>query len=145
LAQPIVARLAVIGSNGQPTVRPVWFLFEDGSFWWLTSSSYSKLEDLLAADPRVSLVIDTCDLDTGKVFAVTARGRATVHPFDAERIQRKLSKYLGADLDQWPLRFRRVLSDPSTDTRLVELRPSNAVNLRDLSFDPPGSIQPSAE
>jgi Pyridoxamine 5'-phosphate oxidase len=30
LSQPLVARLAVTGKDGYPTVRPVWFLFEDG-------------------------------------------------------------------------------------------------------------------
>jgi hypothetical protein len=32
LAQPLTARVAAAG----PTVRPVWFLWEDGAFWWLT-------------------------------------------------------------------------------------------------------------
>ena len=59
LAQPLVARLAVTGKDGHPTVRPVWFLFEDKTFWWLTGSSYSRLQDLLAIDPRVALVVDS--------------------------------------------------------------------------------------
>jgi hypothetical protein len=32
LAQPLTARVA---TNG-PTVRPAWFLWEDGAFWILT-------------------------------------------------------------------------------------------------------------
>jgi hypothetical protein len=32
LAQPLTARVAAAG----PSVRAVWFLWEDGAFWWLT-------------------------------------------------------------------------------------------------------------
>jgi hypothetical protein len=32
LAQPLVARVAAAG----PSVRAVWFLWEEGAFWWLT-------------------------------------------------------------------------------------------------------------
>jgi nitroimidazol reductase NimA-like FMN-containing flavoprotein (pyridoxamine 5'-phosphate oxidase superfamily) len=132
LGQPLVARLAVRGTEGQPTVRPVWFLYEDGCFWWLTGSSYSRLGSLLDADSRVSLVVDTCDLATGQVLAVTASGQAAVRPFDAARTLRKLTKYLGPDRDRWPDRFQGTFTDPTT--RLVELRPDRALTLRDLSF-----------
>ncbi len=135
LAQPLVARIAVRGTNGQPTVRPVWFLFEDGCFWWLTASSYSRLGSLVAADPRISLVVDTCDLATGHVLAVTASGEATVHPFDPERTERKLRKYLGPERDHWADRFQGTFTDPTT--RLVELRPNRPLTLRDMSYDPP--------
>ena len=131
LKLPLVARLAT-ASEGGPAVRPVWFLYEDGTFWWLTGSSYSNLEQILAADPRVALVIDTCDLATGQVMAVSATGVATVHPFDVDRTIRKLSKYLGTDRDKWPERFRGTFSDPTT--RLVSLTPDRPPRLRDLSY-----------
>jgi nitroimidazol reductase NimA-like FMN-containing flavoprotein (pyridoxamine 5'-phosphate oxidase superfamily) len=137
LALPLVGRLATIGKNG-PTVRPVWFLYEDDAFWWLTGSSYSKLGELLGVDPRVSLVIDTCDLSTGEVLAVTASGVATVHPFDADRTTRKLSRYLGPDRERWDERFRGVFDDPTT--RLVALTPDRPPRLRDMSFRRHGLI-----
>lgn len=56
IAVPLVARVA---TNG-PTVRPVWFLWECGAFRWITGS-YARLPGLLADDPRIALVIDTCD------------------------------------------------------------------------------------
>lgn len=70
LAQPLVARVA---TNG-PTVRPVWVLWEDGPFWWLTGS-WSRLAEHLRNDAAVALVIDTCDLATGNVRQVQAWGR----------------------------------------------------------------------
>lgn len=90
LAKPLVARVASSG----PTVRPVWFLWEDGAFWWITGD-YSRLPRRLAEDPRVALVVDTRDLATLEVLQVTARGDAEVVPFDEARAKRKLARYLG--------------------------------------------------
>ena len=134
LRLPLVARVAAAGPAG-PTVRPVWFLYEDGTFWWLTGSSYSRLGDLLAADARVSLVVDSCDLSTGQVLAVTASGIATVRPFDAGLTTRKLTRYLGPDVGHWPAMFRGTFDDPTT--RLVALRPRHPLTLRDMSYTPP--------
>ena len=58
LAQPLVARVATLG----PTIRPVWILWEDSCFWWLTGW-WNALAQRLADDPVVALVVDTCDLD----------------------------------------------------------------------------------
>jgi nitroimidazol reductase NimA-like FMN-containing flavoprotein (pyridoxamine 5'-phosphate oxidase superfamily) len=137
LSQPLVARLAVTGKDGYPTVRPVWFLFEDERFWWLTGSSYSRLRDLLAIDRRVSLVVDSCDLITGQVLAVSARGEAVVHALDSQRAVRKLTKYLGPARELWPSRFKDAFTDPTT--RLVSLQPSHQLVLRDMSFEPPAA------
>jgi hypothetical protein len=76
LALPLVARVAASG----PSVRPVWFLWEERCFWWLTGS-WSRLQTLLKRSPQVALVIDTCDLQTGRVLQVIASGNATVEPF----------------------------------------------------------------
>jgi nitroimidazol reductase NimA-like FMN-containing flavoprotein (pyridoxamine 5'-phosphate oxidase superfamily) len=135
LERPLVARLAVTGKDGHPTVRPVWFLFEDQAFWWLTASSYSALQDLLAIDSTVALVVDSCDLSTGQILAVTARGQAVVHALDPQRAVRKLTKYLGPAAELWPGRFQDVLTDPTA--RLVSLQPAHDLVLRDLSYDPP--------
>jgi len=133
LSRPLVARVAAIGPHG-PTIRPVWFLYERREFWWLTGSSYSRLGDLISQDPRVSMTIDTCDLDTGEVFALTVVGRAVVHAFDAELAKRKLAKYLGPDFNRWDRRFRDAFDDCTT--RLVSLKPDHPLRLRDLSFVP---------
>ena len=41
LAEPLVARVAAAG----PTIFPVWFLWDDGSFWWLTGD-WSRLPNI---------------------------------------------------------------------------------------------------
>ncbi len=133
LAQPLVARVA---TNG-PTVRPVWFVWEDRAFWWLTGS-WSRLAERLRGDPAVALVVDTCDLTTGQVRQVQAWGDAEVLPFDADRAGRKLSRYLGDDPTRWDQdRFGlsstgMAGSDEAAFIRLVPRR----MTARDLSFRP---------
>lgn len=111
LAAPLLARVATRG----PTVRPVWFLWEQGAFWWITGS-YSRLPRLLAEDPRVALVVDSCDLTTLEVLQVTARGDAEIVPFDLARARRKLVRYLGTDEERWPQEFREFGSDTDHST-----------------------------
>lgn len=127
LARPLVARLA---TNG-PTVRPVWFLWETGAFWWITGA-YAKLPERLAKDPEVALVVDTCDLGSGTVLQVTATGAAEVVSMDPGRATRKLVRYLGSDIEAWPARFRRALTDP--DARLARLVPRRQPRIVDQSF-----------
>lgn len=130
LAQPLVARVAAAG----PSVRAVWFLWEDGAFWWLTGN-WSRLPSILKGDPRVALVVDTCDLETGEVLQVTAAGEAEIYQLDAARACRILHRYLGADASRWPERFKRgTFHDPAT--RLIRLEPSR-LRARDLSYEPP--------
>jgi nitroimidazol reductase NimA-like FMN-containing flavoprotein (pyridoxamine 5'-phosphate oxidase superfamily) len=129
LERPVTASLATNGQSG-PTVRPVWYLWEEGQFWLLTGS-WSSLERLLERDPRVALVVDTCDLGSGEILQVMARGRARVLPFDPERARRWGSRYLGPDESQWG-RFRSgVFEDRST--RFVAVSPESLV-ARNLSY-----------
>lgn len=69
LQQPLTARLATHG----PTVRPVWFLWEDGAFWVLTGP-WTRLFHRVREDPAVALVVDECDPATGLVRQVIAGG-----------------------------------------------------------------------
>lgn len=94
LARPLVARVATVG----PSVRPVWFIWEEGAFWWLTGA-YSRLEQIIAEDPRMALVVDTC-VRPREVFSVTCRGSAETVALDRARAVRKLGKYLGP-LELW--------------------------------------------
>lgn len=127
LVQPLVARLATTG----PAVRPVWFLWEEGAFWWLTGG-WSNLEAILERDPSVALVVDTCDLGTGRVKVVTSYGSAEVVPFDPGRARRKLVRYLGPDESRWDERFRDGTFDDPT-ARFARLVPDRLI-ARDLSF-----------
>jgi hypothetical protein len=130
LSRPLTARVA---TNG-PTVRPTWFLWEDDAFWILTGT-WARLPDRVRADPAVALVVDDCDLATGMVRQVIARGRAELLPFDVPRGRRKLTRYLGVDEAHWDGRFRRYLYDDPAGkgTTWLRLRPA-VLAARDLSY-----------
>lgn len=124
----MIARVATTG----PTVRPVWYLWEERAFWWLTGS-WSRLQTILERDARVALVVDTCDLETGEVLQVVAKGKVEVRDFDLERARRWGSRYLGPDERAWG-RFREgVFDDPST--RFLRLAPAS-LRAKDLSYSP---------
>jgi hypothetical protein len=129
LARPLTARLA----TARPAVRPVWYLWEEEKFWILTGP-WSEVPSEVLADPRVALVIDTCDLATGECLQVVTRGRGDVSPFDADRGRRKLERYLGPDLNGWDDRFRQYLSD-EPEARWLTVTPT-WLAAKDLSFVP---------
>jgi hypothetical protein len=87
------------------------------------------------ADPAVAIVVDECDLATGTVRQVIARGEAELVPFDVPRGRRKLARYLGQDESRWDERFRRYLhDDPATrGTTWLRLRPTR-LTATDLSY-----------
>lgn len=130
LSQPLTARVATSG----PTVRPTWFLWEDGSFWILTGP-WARLLNRVQTDPSIALVVDVCEVATGLVRQVIARGQAEILPFDVPRGRRKLSRYLGADDAKWDDRFRHYLLDDLAErgTVWLRLRPDSLV-AKDLSY-----------
>jgi hypothetical protein len=129
LDHPHVARLATSGTGG-PRVRPIWYLFDDDGFWWLTGT-WSVLPRTLARDPQVEILVDTCDLASGEVLQVRAGGRAEVRPFDADRARRWGERYLGSDRSRWGRFGKDVFEDAGT--RFVLLAPAY-LRGRDLSW-----------
>ncbi|MFG3530153.1 pyridoxamine 5'-phosphate oxidase family protein [Streptomyces sp. NPDC047917] len=130
LSQPLTARIATDG----PSVRPVWFLWEESAFWVLTGP-WTKLFHRVSADAQIALVVDVCDIDTGLVRQVIARGRAELVPFDVPRGRRKLVRYLGTDESRWDSRFVRYLHDDPEHRGTVWLRLTpSSLTAHDLSY-----------
>jgi len=92
LQRPLLARVA---TNG-PTLRPLWYLYEEETFWWLTDTANVLCRAVDKGEPIV-LVVDDCDLATGEVVHVRARGRAEIVAVDRDRAMRKFARYLGPD------------------------------------------------
>ena len=127
LARPLVARVA---TNG-PTVRPVWYLWEDRAFWILTGP-WTKLFGRVRADASLALIVDECDVATGVVRQVIARGRGELLPFDVPRGRRKLVRYLGTDESRWDGRFRGYLYD-NPETAWLRV-PATSMIVEDFSY-----------
>lgn len=131
LARPLIARIA---TNG-PTIRPVWYIWEDGAFWWLTGS-WSQLPTLIGRDPALALLIDTWEPTTGEVLQLIARGQAAMCPFGSNRARRKLARYLGNDESKWDEQRFQMGTFDNKSTALVRLHPDRLV-VKDLSYKPP--------
>lgn len=129
LSRPLVARVATTG----PTIRPVWFLWEDGAFWWLTGP-WAQLPKVADETLEAALTVDTCDLATGEVRQVIARGPIEILAYDRDRAVRKLRRYLGPEISQWDDRFD---PDAMDDAKFARLKPTD-LSARDLSFQPSG-------
>jgi hypothetical protein len=126
LQRPLLARVA---TNG-PTLRPVWYLYERPTFFWLTDTSTHLHRAVLRSEPLV-VVIDECDIGTGEVIHVRARGQAEIIPVDRDRAMRKFARYLGPDESLWDPRFVPSLDVPST--RMCRFTPSS-IEAADVSF-----------
>lgn len=126
LHRPLVARVA---TNG-PTLRPLWYLYEAPSFYWLTDSANFLHRAVLAGEPLV-LVVDVCDIATGEVIHVRARGFGEIIAVDRERAMRKFARYLGSDQSTWDPRFVPSLDLPST--RMCRFSP-DSIEAADVSF-----------
>ena len=132
LQRSLVARVA---TNG-PTLRPVWFLYDEPSFYWLTDTA-NVLHRMVLAHEKLVVIVDTCDLETGEVVQVRARGLADITPVDRERAMRKFARYLGPDQAAWDPRFVQSLDLAST--RMCRLTPWS-MEAADVSFSVRGSV-----
>jgi hypothetical protein len=89
----------------------------------------------VSAEPQIALVVDVCDLATGLVRQVIARGRAELVPFDVPRGRRKLVRYLGMDESRWDSRFVHYLHDDPHQRGTVWLRLTpSSLRALDLSY-----------
>lgn len=59
-------------------------------------------------------MVDECNIDTGEVVHVFARGKAAIVPVNVDRAKRKFARYLGPNEDTWDPRFVESLSIPTT-------------------------------
>lgn len=110
LAEP---HQAYVSTNG-PTVRPLWYQWEDGCFWMM-SGPWAKLFQRIQKDPEIALLIDVCDIGKGRVLQVMASGAVEVVAFDIPRARRLLHRYLGPDEASWsskPDDYRAYLREP---------------------------------
>jgi nitroimidazol reductase NimA-like FMN-containing flavoprotein (pyridoxamine 5'-phosphate oxidase superfamily) len=96
LEEPLTVRVA---TNG-PTIRPLWYHWEDGCFW-IINGPWAKLYERVLKDPMLALLLDVDERDRGRIYQVMVRGKAEVTPYDIPRARRMLHRYLGPDEASW--------------------------------------------
>jgi nitroimidazol reductase NimA-like FMN-containing flavoprotein (pyridoxamine 5'-phosphate oxidase superfamily) len=131
LARPLFAHLATASEDG-PRDSPVWFLWESQAIWIIGSRRTDTFPTRVERDPRCAVGIVHFDRERGLVHHVGMRGRAKIEPFDPQRAERLLSRYLTGSSDTWDPRFRDTLADP--DNLFVRFDPETVVT-RDVSYE----------
>lgn len=88
----IFAKVATTNAEGWPYVNPVWYEYDDGSFYIVTKE-LAGLTQNLRRDPRCSLLIENPEPPYRRVVVM---GRAEfVHEDWVERARRMVLRYLG--------------------------------------------------
>lgn len=129
LNRPLFAFLAQ-SADASPRVSPLWFLWEEDRLWHVAQLDERSYPERVRRDSGVAVAIVDFDLREGRVEHVGIRGQAHLRPYDADRVNRLLGKYLGGERETWPERFTAVSSN---GYRLLEVDPETVV-ARDQSY-----------
>ncbi|WP_290812933.1 pyridoxamine 5'-phosphate oxidase family protein [Halovivax sp.] len=132
LDRPLFCFLAQTSSEGHPRLSPLWYLWEDDRIWIIADTVEKSYATRVERTPETAVAIVDFDAETGRVRHVGMRGRAEIVPFDEERANRLLARYLGPDREAWDERFVDI--DPDR-WGLIRFEPETVV-ARDQSFSP---------
>ena len=135
LERPLFCYLAQASGAG-PRLSPLWFLWEAAAIWIIAQGGRSYV-DRVRRRPDAAIAIVDFDRRTGRVEHVGMRGTASLEPYDPDRAERLLRKYLGDDVDEWPDRFVGLSPD---DYRLLRFEPGTVV-ARDQSYPAPPAVR----
>jgi nitroimidazol reductase NimA-like FMN-containing flavoprotein (pyridoxamine 5'-phosphate oxidase superfamily) len=119
---PIPAHLATLDPAGFPRVIPIWFLWEEGTFY-LSSGPESRHVRDLARDPRAGLclTVEESQTETGyRPFRqIMVRGKAHVLPdTDANWARKLIGKYIHGEAG-----VRRAQLEAGKPHVVIVLRP----------------------
>jgi hypothetical protein len=129
LAQPLVAKVATHGRNGDVRITPVWFK-KNGAGLLMNTLEQTDLAHNLARDPHCSVLVDTTDAPN--VMAVHYWGTAEVEPSaDADGIATIIERYVGGPEQGRAFAQRNLSMGPAVYIRFTperevswDLRPS---------------------
>ena len=99
LSEVRLAHFATVGPDGDPRVRPVWFLYEDGAFWFTTRLETRRTGADLTSGSSAAVSIASEDRP---YRAVIVHGRPEVWTEDRERwLERIATRYGTAEGKSW--------------------------------------------
>jgi PPOX class probable F420-dependent enzyme len=94
-----LAHFATAGPDGQPRVRPVWFVYEDGAFWFTTRLEARRTGADIVAGSAAAVSIAS---EERPYRAVIVRGTPEVWEDDRERwLERISTRYGVAEGRRW--------------------------------------------
>ncbi|MFC4737211.1 pyridoxamine 5'-phosphate oxidase family protein [Bacillus daqingensis] len=134
LAKPLVAHLATSAPEG-PRDSPLWFLWEKERLWIIGTAGDTFPERVRQTAACAMGIVDF-DASSGTFIHIGFRGTADVKPFDKQRADRLLAKYLGPERAAWDPRFQAL----GQENVLICFQPESVV-VRDQSYQPLSPIR----
>ncbi|HEV2905766.1 MAG TPA: pyridoxamine 5'-phosphate oxidase family protein [Actinomycetota bacterium] len=116
-----LAHWATVGPDGGPKVRPVWYVYEDASFWFTTRLESRRTgADITDGSPVAVSIAD----DNRPYRAVLAYGTPQVWAEDRERwLERIATRYGAAEGRRW---LAGALKEP--DRVVLRLEPEKVLS-----------------
>jgi PPOX class probable F420-dependent enzyme len=98
LAEERLAHFSTVDARGRPRVRPLWYLWRDGAFWFTTRLGHRHTGKDLEGEPRVAISVAS---DDRPYRAVVVRGRAEVIGKDQDLLLAISARYGEAAAKRW--------------------------------------------
>lgn len=129
LNEPLMIHLATTCEEG-PRSSPLWFLYEGDKIWLFGTQNDSFIKRL-EEESRCALSVVDFDLEKGVLLHVGIRGIAKSQSVDPNRLDRFVSKYLGANTKSWNDWFVKNIVVPLDVMIGVEIQ---SIVAKDVSF-----------
>jgi PPOX class probable F420-dependent enzyme len=120
LAEPRLCAFATVDERGLPRVRPLWYLWRDGVFWFTTRLEVRHTGRDLASSSRVAVSVASEDRP---YRAVVAHGRPEVVPKDRDLLLALSTRYGAEPGRRWTA---RAMEEP--DRVLLKMTPQSMVS-----------------
>jgi pyridoxamine 5'-phosphate oxidase-like protein len=106
-----MAQVASVSPAQTPLLGSLWYLFDDGKFWFSSARS-SALPRAAERGLELAVIVDEFNPPLS-IRQVRVRGHGRIEPHDPDVVHHIYERYLGLALDDWPQFFRERLG--STD------------------------------
>jgi PPOX class probable F420-dependent enzyme len=120
LNEPRLCHFATVDSKGRPRVRPLWYLWRDGAFWFTTRLEARHTGRDLRHGGRVAVSIASEDRP---YRAVVVHGAVEVIGKDEELLRAISTRYGRREGEAW---LRRALKEP--DRTVLRLVPETLIS-----------------
>lgn len=131
LELPLFCYLGTVSREDDPRVSPLWYHWEDDTLWILGDRE-KTYTDRIERHPETAVAIVDFDVVEARVRHIGMRGHATLEAVDDGIVERKLTRYLGPDSDDWDDMFHDL--DPERWC-LIKFTPETVV-ARNQSYQP---------
>jgi PPOX class probable F420-dependent enzyme len=125
-----LARVATVRPDGRPHVAPVWYLWEDGCFYFETSHSAVKANNL-RSNPNIAITVDISEGGL-RLRYVILEGQATLieNKGTVKRLTERIySRYVGVEALQTPTLIEML----EVDNLIVRLKPTKFITMDQLN------------